>query len=330
MRALSPTRPSERRGFMIIATAGVSAVGLVILGLLFGALNNPAQDPVVNTQVAQLETDTPPAAPTNTTVPATPTLNVTDIPLGFPGSPVLRNADWSPQTGSGPTEGMVLVPAGSFMMGAGQDSLSEGLARCPSEVNCNNLFSDESPQVRITFDQPFWIDRIEFTETNTDLPHANFTWEDANITCRDMGKRLPTEAEWEYAARGPDGLIYPWGNGYDASRLNVCDQSCEFNWRDTGSNDNYSQRAPVGSYPQGASWVGALDMAGNLWEWTSSVYEPYPYRSDDGREDQYATGDRALRGSSWNWIGAEARTTARAAPIQPHSDWYGFRCVRDF
>ncbi|GIL11577.1 MAG: hypothetical protein BroJett038_02970 [Chloroflexota bacterium] len=91
-----------------------------------------------------------------------------------------------------------------------------------------------------------------------------------------MGGALPTEREWEYAARGPDGLDYPWGDAFDGTWLNFCDKNCVYSWRETSVDDGYAQTAPVGSYVSGASWVGALDMSGNIWEWTSSLYAPLP------------------------------------------------------
>src|SRR5690606_28028266 len=143
-----------------------------------------------------------------------------------------------------------------------------GLAICPQMLTntCDGLIQAEAPQTTITFDRPFWIDAHEYREPGPNLPHANLTWHEALSACQSRGKRLPTEAERQAAARGPDGLLRPWGNEYDPARLNVCDSSCSENWRSADHNDGHAERAPVGSFPGGASWVGALDMAGNLWE----------------------------------------------------------------
>ena len=146
---------------------------------------------------------------------------------------------------------------------------------------------------------------------------------EAEAFCAKRGARLPTETEWEYAARGPDDLIYPWGNTWDASKAVY-----------SGNSDN--QTADVGSKPGGASWVGALDMSGNVWQWTSSLYKPYPYNETDGREDQTVIGTRVARGGSWYNNFINLGTVVRGWDF--HSvglgdDWYpivGFRCARSF
>jgi iron(II)-dependent oxidoreductase len=126
-------------------------------------------------------------------------------------------------------------------------------------------------------------------------------------------------------------LIFPWGNTFDGTKLNYCDSNCEFNWRDAAYSDLNPYPAPVGAYPAGTSWVGALDMAGSLWEWTSTIYSAYPYDPSDGRENlNDRSSARTLRGGAWNWIALDARTTGRDNPVQPSSDWYGFRCARDY
>ncbi len=123
-------------------------------------------------------------------------------------------------------------------------------------------------------------------------PVVNVSWHAAMAYCQwladvtDKPYRLPSEAEWEKAARGTDGRIYPWGNEWDAKRCNT---------KEGGKDDT----TPVGAYPLGASPYGLLDMTGNVWEWTLSLFGFYPYHSDDGREDPRAEGNRVVRGGAW-------------------------------
>lgn len=231
-----------------------------------------------------------------------------------------NRVDWTPieQDFDGVT--MVLVPVGCFMMG--REDVSYGVP-------------DEDPVHEQCLDQPFWIDKYEVTQAQfsrlggtqevsprfpgDDRPVENINWFEAHDFCQLRASRLPTEAEWEYAARGPNAWLYPWGNEFIAD--NVI--------------NNTNTTADVGSRPQGASWVGALDMSGNVWEWTSSLYEDYPYDATDGREaDTGSSTDvlRVLRGGSWYVrsqfdLGAAFRNNDR--PSFRYDD-YGFRCARSY
>ena len=216
---------------------------------------------------------------------------------------------------------LVWVPAGEFTMGSGAaDAAAQAIEKPQHKVNVAG----------------FWISRTEVTNaqyarcvvagacaapTNQEYPRAEFaarpvtdvSWHDANAYARWAGGRLPTEAEWEKACRGTDARIFPWGNTAPTSEL-ACYST--------------SSASDVGSYPKGASPYGLLDMAGNVWEWTSSLYRGYPYKADDGREDPNSGDPRALRGGSF-WSGAQVVRCAfrfGSDPVSRYVD-FGFRVV---
>jgi formylglycine-generating enzyme required for sulfatase activity len=220
---------------------------------------------------------------------------------------------------------MVYVPAGTFVIG---DTHGDGE-------------DDERPTHPVTL-SAFWLDRTEVTnaqfvrfakfvrevrpagrgsgavEDGKDrYPVVNIPWRAALAYCRWAGKRLPTEAEWEYAARGSAGRKYPWGNTWD-----------ERNARFAGNHGSQGA-APVGSYPAGASPFGALDMAGNVWEWVSTLYMPYPYRATDGRESLSIEGRHVLRGGSWFLNPWDLRSSNREFGEPGYRSVYiGFRCAQ--
>jgi hypothetical protein len=222
---------------------------------------------------------------------------------------------------------MVLVPAGPFVMGNAQ-----GLA-------------DEKPERKLEL-KAFYIDRTEVTiaeyarfveatghpappdwaEGKPDpkrlaFPVVNVSWYDANSYARWAGKRLPTEAEWEKAARGDDARRLPWGNEWDDQRANVEGKSGD------------QKLKPVGSYPNGASPYGALDLTGNAWEWTADWYQPYA--GNPLPSVQYGEKYKTVRGEGsvnfYNSPPLNTHTVTTRARIQPFGryDALGFRCVLD-
>jgi formylglycine-generating enzyme required for sulfatase activity len=218
---------------------------------------------------------------------------------------------------------MVYVPAGSFLMGsAGGDPWAQ---------------SDEKPQHAVTLDA-FWIDQTEVTNAQyalcvaagacvqlgfTNNPNFNeaeqpvvgVSWNDSDDYCRWAGGRLPTEAEWEYAAREPEGRRYPWGNeAPNSQRLNY--------------NRNVGKTTPVGSYPAGASWVGTLDQAGNVWEWAADWYDIYRAEAQTNPTGPASGSSRVLRGGGWFDDAEGVRTTLRTGQEPDfRNDYLGFRCV---
>ncbi len=205
-----------------------------------------------------------------------------------------------------PPAGMMYVPAGEFLFG------------------CNVGDADETPQ-QIAVTGAFFIDQYEvsnadfktFDPTYTfkagyDLHAATVTWQQADAYARSLGKRLPTEKEWEKAARGTDGRLYPWGNIYDHSFV-----------------------AWDASYPRGgapakpASPYGCYDMAGCAWEWTADWYQPYP--GNNIPCEAYGEKFKVMRGGSSFNDHAMMRTTHRYyLPVNTTGNYYtGFRCVKD-
>jgi len=213
---------------------------------------------------------------------------------------------------------MVIVPAGRFAMGAdleppgdespGHDVTLPGFRIHKYEVTnwqyriCVEAGACPEPQ-----DLRFFDDRGE-----AQAPVVFVTWYNADAYCRWRGQRLPTEAEWEKAARGPAADTYPWGDEPAGEVLNA--------------GMRFMGALPVGSFPEGASRYGALDMAGNVWEWTADWYLAYPgsiYRSD-----LFGQKYKVVRGGSWNHPIEDARTFHRdIADPNRALMVVGFRCA---
>lgn len=164
-----------------------------------------------------------------------------------------------------------------------------------------------------------------------EYPVLYVDWNMASAYCSWVNRRLPSEAEWEKAARGPNGNIYPWGNTFDGTHVNYCDANCPYDWADVSFNDGYVDVAPVGSYPLGKSFYGVWDMAGNVWEWVNDKYSETYYQNSPlinplgPNSGQY----RVLRGGSFdNYAEFSVRSSDRSRYISSYAYFnLGFRCA---
>jgi sulfatase modifying factor 1 len=264
---------------------------------------------------------TVPVATGDTTLGASPTTapgRATSPPIEPRARPVENRRDTP----------MVLIPGGEFAMGSdrGQEDeqpvhrvLVKAFYLDAHEVTVSGyaeFLNSQKP------DPPFkWNEAM--TGAHENKPVIGVNWYDARDYCRWVRKRLPTEAEWEMAARGNEGRIYPWGSIHPTKAHANAGQS---KWR------GYDTLTDVGRYEPGRTPNGVYDLAGNLWEWVADWYDPtyYQYSPSDNPTGPSAGPLRALRGGAWNNDSKTIRSTNRAgyAPDSRRND-VGFRCARD-
>jgi formylglycine-generating enzyme required for sulfatase activity len=322
---------------------GVAVLGVMVLLVACGSRWNEWFAPGPTETPPRTPTDTPTPTPTVVTSTPTPTETPTNTPTP---TPTVVTPTKTPTRAPTPTRTtwvrsademvMVYVPAGEFKMGSTEGD------------------DDERPVHAVVLDA-FWIDRTEVTNAqyarcvgdsvcdeasfvnNVDFngdeyPVVGVSWYDANTYCEWAGARLPTEAEWEYAARGEQGYVYPWGDEFDCSRGNFDDETQGDDYLVPGGEgcDGYDRTAPVGSFPTGASWCRALDLAGNVWEWVADwydagYYERSPTHNPLGPEE----GDgKVLRGGAWDGDLGYLRSAYRGWYLPSWFVYFGFRCAR--
>lgn len=255
-----------------------------------------------------------------------------------------------------PGPASIRVAAGRFPMGSTPGEIVDAVARCAREPlahRCNEtLFADEMARHFVTLSS-YWLDRTEVTVqeyqrcvalrrcravdyaagarrfARPSFPVSLVTWEDARDYCSFRGGRLPTEAEFERAARGPEGRTYPWGDLYNSRAAN----HGRLGWDVTDASDGFAELAPVDSFPAGRTPDGFVDLAGNVAEWVGDRYLPAyaatPVKNPTGPNTPPAGPERVVRGGHYAlsapWMRGAARQRADPAIRRP---FVGFRCAR--
>lgn len=290
--------------------------------------DTPTPTPTFTSTYTHTPTFTQTSTPTST---YTPTLTVLQAAYAQAAAYNYRdgNAAWQPVTHTfADGVNMMLVPPGCFMMGSNGITAFE----LPVHEQCihDPFWIDQTEVSNADYarfidaggyaNEEYWTEEGWAWREENDItqpeywtnsrfnapqqPVVGVSWYEAvayaNWRAEETGllMHLPTEREWEYAARGPNELIYPWGNIFTANNIVY-----------NGNSNNHS--ANVGSRSGGVSWVGAFDLSGNVWEWMSSLCSDYPYAADDGRETMGSIDRRCLRGGSWFNDGDFARAALR-------------------
>ena len=259
-------------------------------------------------------------------------------------------------------EGMVLAPAGQFFMGSDDHSSAEKPAHkvvlsafcidrrevtvaaykaCSDRGACRRLatetaIDDLSAKQKRLFDALCNVN----DESRAEHPANCVDWDHAKAFCEARGARLPTEAEWEYAARGPEQRMYAWGEAApDAKLLNGCGVECVKWLKSKGeaplkplhaADDGWPTTSPAGAFPAGASRIGAEDLQGNVWEWVADFYALYNQGDETDPAGPESGRDRVIRGGAWDSTSAEWLRATYRSPRLPstRSHVIGFRCAR--
>jgi eukaryotic-like serine/threonine-protein kinase len=351
----APAIPTRSR-LPLLVGGGVLGVGAIVAAVIaFGGGSDGAGDAAKPPAAAQAAADGDEGPPTPSKADAEPSAEA-PAAAAAPGAPC--------------PEDMVLIEAGTYFMGTTAEHPALRSARPPHKVEigafclgvhevtlaeyreCSTIGQCERahrdswwPQG--SMDEGEWKKaRASFSKLCNEAldghdahPVNCVTWTQADAYCKWAGMRLPTEAEWEFAARGTDGRVYPWGDAPPSSEhTNGCGPECT-KWREAEAmspggtmyeqDDGYPGTAPVGSFPGGRTQRGNDDMVGNVFEWTSDTFAPYP-----GSEDPPPTGEaaekRVIRGGAFNSTMPQFADPALRFAQEPdaHSHGVGFRCAK--
>jgi len=342
-----------------LTVAAVLALSVLVL-FLFGAINRQAAPLATPTALTATAIATAPPSPAGTQIKVTSTSTL-------PSPPPTAGAG---QVSITDNMTLIHIPAGNFLLGSADtdpaaredekpqlsvyldafwiDQTEVTVAQFQDFVNAKSYLTDAEkgccagdnaqPGGGVFRPEPVFVKSATWRlpegsgapEALPRRPVVQVSWNDAAAYCAWAGRRLPTEAEWDKAARGTQGLLYPWGNVFDGARVNFCDKSCGATWHATNVDDGFGRTSNVGTFANGASVYGVLDLSGNAREWVNDFYDfrgyyRYPTKNPPGP----ATGDtHVIRGGGWLDPAERVRASAReAAAPDSRNDVTGFRCA---
>ncbi len=332
--AATGSAPSKAGLFWGLGIGGVTAVGVAVY--LLGAKAAPSSVPVAPIGPASASAAPVASAAASASAGASPILSCPAGMIPIPGGSFFMGSDEGLPFEK-PSHQVALEPfcIDEFEVTVDRYRACSDGGRC-KRAGTTNDWATITDKERKSFDP---LCNIRDPQGRSNHPVNCVDWEMAEKFCREQGGRLPTEAEWEFAARGPDGRKYPWGDDDPAAgHLNACGKECVAWGQKNGieekgmyeADDGFPNTAPVGSFPKGASRYGVQDVVGNVWEWVADWYGDY------GKDEQKdpkgpATGDeRVIRGGSWNasypsWVRPTFRY--KDAPTK-RSYGIGFRCAK--
>jgi len=300
--------------------------------------------PLSGCGAGEASADAPPRATATAVATTAPAPPPSSAPVASVEPPVVEPPKPPPDPCEAPVPGMACIAAGEFLRGVDEGNDNE---KPQSKIDMDSYFMDVTEVTAGMHDACVAAKKCEFAHTiypdmsRPNQPKTGASWYDATNYCKAVGKHLPTEAEWEKAARGTDGRLYPWGN--DPA---TCDRSILMD--KTGRGCGVRQKS--GEPDKGRTWVvgsrppnqyGLYDMSGNAWEWTADFYTPSwaacgaacqgknPKGPCDGKFPCPRMGDRSVRGGSWFWPPSHATTVYRRHHIPTNNPYhhYGFRCA---